>query len=303
VDAVIIATPHWQHASIAIAALRAGKHVVCEKPLAVTVDQADAVLQAADEARGTFAVVYQTRFEPAFRHAKALLDSGELGPVYRCEIVETGWRPQAYYQSSPWRGTWKGEGGGVLLNQAPHVLDRYVWLCGMPESVVARCDTNLHDIEVEDTASAILRHASGAHGLIHVNTVETPPVSRTVVSCDRGSITIENGKTCVTRLRDSIRERTNVETQPIATIAAERFELSRVPTDPFNALLTAFYDDFAAAVFSEAPLSCPGTEGGTEGRGAVELANAIILSSMRGSAVTLPLVREEYTRLIASLTS
>src|SRR5687767_490094 len=158
VDAVVIATPHWQHADLAIASLRAGLHVLCEKPLTVTVGQADEVLRVADESAGIFAVVHQKRFEPAYLGAKRLLESGELGPIYRCSMIESAWRSEAYYSSSPWRGTWKGEGGGVLLNQAPHILDRYAWLCGMPETIQARCDTNLHKIEVEDTASAIMRH-------------------------------------------------------------------------------------------------------------------------------------------------
>ncbi len=188
VDAVVIATPHWQHGDIAIAALNAGLHVICEKPLTVTVEQADEVLRVAAQSSGMFAVVHQKRFEPAYMYAKRLLDSGELGPIYRCSMIESAWRSEAYYRSSPWRGTWKGEGGGVLLNQAPHILDRYAWLCGMPEMVTARCDTSLHDIEVEDTASAIFRHANGAHGYIHISTIEAPAITRTVISCDRGRI-------------------------------------------------------------------------------------------------------------------
>src|SRR5262249_15436347 len=153
VDLIVIATPHWQHADLAIAALRAGLHVVCEKPLTVTVTQADLVLKVAQESKQLLTAVFQTRFEPVYQRAKAVLGSGELGSIIHCEMVETFWRSNAYYLSSPWRATWKGEGGGVLLNQAPHVIDRYLWLCGMPKSVTGFCDTTLHKIEVEDTAS------------------------------------------------------------------------------------------------------------------------------------------------------
>jgi dTDP-4-amino-4,6-dideoxygalactose transaminase/predicted dehydrogenase len=294
VDAVVIATPHWQHADLAIACLRQGLHVLCEKPLTVTVAQADEVLRVAGESPGIFAVVHQKRFEPAYLGAKRLLESGELGPIYRCSMIESAWRSEAYYNSSPWRGTWKGEGGGVLLNQAPHILDRYAWLCGMPETIQARCDTNLHKIEVEDTASAIMRHHNGAHGYIHISTVEAPAISRTVISCDRGRITIENGKVSVSRLRDSIIERTAKDSRLMGNLESDTREL-QLPAE--GDMLAVFYDDFAAAANGSGALTCPGAEG----RNAVELANAMILSSTRGEAVSLPLDREGYSQLIEKM--
>ena len=287
VDAVVIATPHWQHGELAIEALRAGLHVLCEKPLTVTVAQADEVLKVAEQSRGIFAVVHQKRFEPAYLYAKQLLDSGELGEVYRCSMIESAWRSEAYYRSSPWRGTWKGEGGGVLLNQAPHILDRYAWLCGMPATVTARCDTSLHKIEVEDTASAIMRHANGAHGYIHISTIEAPAISRVVISCDRGRIAIENGKVQITRLRDSIRERTEHDTQLMGELENDTRTLQLPSTGD---VLGVFYEDFAAAAHGERALTCRGDEG----RNAVELANAMLLSSALGTAVQLPLDRRAY---------
>ena len=286
-DAVVIATPHWQHADLAVKALNAGLHVLCEKPLSVTVAQSDEVLKAAAESRGTFAVVHQKRFEPAYLYAKQLLTSGELGALYRCSMVESAWRSETYYRASPWRGTWRGEGGGVLLNQAPHILDRYAWLCGMPETVTARCDTSLHDIEVEDTASAILHHANGAHGFIHISTIEAPAISRVVLSCDRGRVTIENGTVYITKLRDSIRERTAHDTQLMGDLENDTFTI-QLPSG--GDLLSVFYDDFLAAVHGTGRLTCPGVEG----RDAVELANAMLLSSALGTAVQLPLDRRQY---------
>ncbi len=296
VDAVVIATPHWQHADLAIAALNAGLHVICEKPLTVTVEQADEVLRVAALSSGMFAVVHQKRFEPAYMYAKRLLDSGELGPIYRCSMIESAWRSEAYYRSSPWRGTWKGEGGGVLLNQAPHILDRYAWLCGMPEMVTARCDTSLHQIEVEDTASAIFRHANGAHGFIHISTIEAPAIARTVISCDQGRISIDNGKLFVTRLRQSIRERTANDPQLMGDLESDTREIYLPPAE--NAL-AVFYSDFASAVNGDAQLTCRGEEG----RDVVELANAIVLSSMRREAVNLPLKRGDYAQFISEITS
>jgi len=288
VDAIVIATPHWLHGELAISALKAGLHVLCEKPLTVTVAQADEVLNAASQSRGMFVVVHQKRFEPAYLYVKQLLDSGELGPLYRCSMIESAWRSEAYYRSSPWRGTWKGEGGGVLLNQAPHILDRYAWLCGMPETVTARCDTNLHAIEVEDTASAILHHANGAHGYIHISTIEAPAISRMVLCCDRGRITVENGKVQVTTLRDSIRERTAHDTQ---LMGALENETRTIQLSSEGDVLSVFYDDFLAAVHGTGTLTCPGHEG----LNAVELANAMLLSSAQGTTIHLPLDRQEYS--------
>jgi dTDP-4-amino-4,6-dideoxygalactose transaminase/predicted dehydrogenase len=295
IDAIVIATPHWQHAQLAIAGFRAGLHVVCEKPLAVTVAEADEILENAAHGKGLFAVVHQTRFEPAYQYAKRLLDSGELGPIYRCSMIESLWRTNAYYRSSPWRGTWKGEGGGVLLNQAPHVLDRYVWLCGLPKTVTAHCETALHTIEVEDMASALLRHSDGANGYLHVSTNESPFVSRTEIACDRGRILIENGRVRVQKLNRSIREATSTDSRPWGELESESREIPGDLVNSFEQLLAAFYDNFAQAVNGTNKLVSPGQEA----LGAVELANAMILSSAQRCEVHLPLDRGEYERFIS----
>jgi dTDP-4-amino-4,6-dideoxygalactose transaminase/predicted dehydrogenase len=296
VDAVIIATPHWHHAELSIASLRAGLHVICEKPLAVTVSQVDEVLREARKSKAIFAVVYQSRFEPAYQEAKRILEGGELGSLLRCSMVETTWRSEAFYSSSPWRGTWKGEGGGVLLNQAPHVLDRYAWLCGMPESVSGRCDASLHTIEVEDSASAIFRHAGAVHGHIHVSTNECPAVAQMVIACDRGRIVIEDGVLRVTKLRRSIREATGMDARYWGDIESETQEFGERLVGSITELLGLFYENIALAAAGKAKLVCPGAEG----RNAVELANAIILSSNLRQEVSFPVNRADYDHLIAT---
>ena len=182
----------------------------------------------------------------------------------------------------------------MLLNQAPHILDRYAWLCGMPETVMARCDTSLHDIEVEDTASAILHHTNGTHGFIHISTIEAPAIARTVISCDRGRVTIENGKLQVTKLRNSIRERTAHDTQLMGDLENET---RTVQLPESGDVLSAFYDDFVSAVHGDGSLTCPGHEG----RDAVELANAMLLSSAIGTGVRLPLDRQQYSDFIEKM--
>ena len=299
VDAVIIAAPHWHHAELSIAALRAGLHVICEKPLAVTVSQADRVLDTARASKGIFAIVYQRRFEPAYQQAKRILDSGELGSLIRCSMIASQWRAEAFYKSSSWRGTWKGEGGGVLLNQAPHVLDRYVWLCGMPESVSGRCQASLHDIEVEDSASAIFCHARGVHGYLHVSTNECPEVAETVIACDRGRIVINDSALRVTRLHRSIREATSADGGDWHDIESETQEFGGGLIESIPALLEPFYKNIALAAAGKAQLVCPGEEG----RNAVELANAIILSSALREEVKFPVCRADYDQFITTKVS
>jgi dTDP-4-amino-4,6-dideoxygalactose transaminase/predicted dehydrogenase len=297
VDAVTIATPHWQHAELTITALGAGLHVICEKPLSVTASQADAILDASRRAKGLFAVVHQSRLEPAYRDAKEIIASGELGPILRCSMVETVWRSENYYKSSEWRGTWKGEGGGVLLNQAPHVLDRYAWLCGMPESVSGQCSTTLHDIEVEDSASAVFRHAGGMHGHIHVSTNECPAVAQTVIACDRGRIVIEGGAMRVTRLSQSIRQATRADSRYWGDIDSQTRESGGGLVSSIPQLLSLFYENLALAVVGKAELISPGSEGIY----AVEIANGIILSSMSGREIHFPIDRALYDELMHDL--
>jgi predicted dehydrogenase len=293
---VVIATPHWQHAQLVVAALRAGLHVVCEKPLTVTVGQADLVLRAAKQSTGMLTVVFQSRFEPVYQRAKAMLASGELGPIIRCEMVETFWRNNAYYRSDPWRATWEGEGGGVLLNQAPHVLDRYLWLCGIPKSVTGHCDTAIHPIEVEDTASAMMLHEGGCHGYLHVNTTECPRLSRIVVSCDRGRITIQNGRMRVDRLRESIRTKTFTSAASFSDIDSRAEDLGGSLIDSETDLLSRMYENVGLAIAGRQPLLVEAAEASN----AVELANAILLSSASGRGVSLPIDRSAYEAFISA---
>lgn len=300
VDCVVVATPHWQHGELSAAALDRGIHVLCEKPLTVTVSDADRLLEAAARSSSMFGVVHQTRFHPVYRYVKQLLESGELGEIQRCSMVETAWRTEAYYRSSPWRGTWSGEGGGVLLNQAPHLLDRFAWLCGMPTQVNAKCDTRLHQIEVEDTVSALFQYRNGAHGYVHINTTESPAISQTVISCDRGRIEINNGAVTVSRLRASLKDKTANDSRLFGELQAEIRDVPFPPRVALQDMLRAFYDDFVEAVHGNGnkTLTCDGREG----IHAVELANAMILSSHEGGPVSLPLDRARYDAFIQSKT-
>ncbi|MEZ4675271.1 MAG: Gfo/Idh/MocA family oxidoreductase [Caldilineaceae bacterium] len=165
-DITIILTPHPFHAAIAIDALNAGSHVLVEKPMAVQVAEADAMIAAAKQNNRLIAVNFQQRFRPEVEAARQLIENGQLGEIQRVTQVEPWLRTVAYYKSAGWRGTWKGEGGGVLMNQAPHSLDLLCHLAGMPKRVVAWNRTLRHSIEVEDTSMAMLEWENGALGSI-----------------------------------------------------------------------------------------------------------------------------------------
>jgi len=166
VDAVMVATPHYFHPEICIYAMERGKPVISEKPIAVTVSGADAMVEAAQRTGVPFAVMHQSRSEPIWQAAWDLVKSGRLGELYRTMLVYADFRSQAYYNSAGWRATWDGEGGGVLINQSPHSLDRFTWLGGLPNRVTAFNATRNHRIEVEDVAAAMLEYPNGAVGYV-----------------------------------------------------------------------------------------------------------------------------------------
>ena len=154
-DAVLVATPHPLHEEITCAAAERGLHVLCEKPLADSVASADRMIACCRSAGVLLGVVFQQRADPSRRAMKRLVSEGTIGPLHRVAMTVTLYRPQAYYDSASWRGTWKGEGGGILM-QAAHALDQIAWMAGMPRSVQALTLTRLHDIETENTAVALL---------------------------------------------------------------------------------------------------------------------------------------------------
>ncbi|MDX6203033.1 MAG: UDP-N-acetyl-2-amino-2-deoxyglucuronate dehydrogenase [Frankiales bacterium] len=194
VDAVAICTPSGTHADLVVAALDAGKHVIVEKPLDVSLDAAHRVAEAQARSDRTVAVVSQHRFDPASEVVHNAVATGAFGRITSGVASLAWWRSQGYYDSGEWRGTWALDGGGALMNQGIHTVDLMIWLLGEPVEVYAATATLSHErIEVEDTAVATVRFASGALGLIHATTAAYPGISaRLQVHGDRGSAVIEN---------------------------------------------------------------------------------------------------------------
>ena len=294
-EAVLIATPHYQHPTLAIEAFRHGKHVLCEKPAGVyTLQVRDMIAEADKHPELTFGMMFNQRTNCVYRKAKALIDSGALGEIKRMIWVVTDWyRTQSYYDAGAWRATWDGEGGGVLLNQCPHQLDLLQWLCGLPTTVRAFChEGKWHDIEVEDDVTAYLEFPGGATGVFIASTGELPGTNRLEIACDRGKVVCENGQLTLWRLpqSESAYYRRSASAYPHAETQVEI-----LPLDGENPQHVGVLNAFAAHILHGTPLVADGAEGIR----ALMLSNAMHLSSWTGKPVSLPIDEGEFARLLA----
>ena len=208
IDAVIVVVPHYFHPEMAIKAFEKGRHVLIEKPAGVYTKHVREMNAAAKKSGKVFGIMFNQRSIPAHQKIKDLVDSGELGEIKRTNWIITNWyRPQSYYDSAGWRATWKGEGGGILLNQCPHQLDLWQWICGMPAKVRAYCSFGkYHDIEVEDDVTGYVEYENGATGVFISSTGEAPGSNRFEIAADNGSLVFEGGKITFWRNRVSERE-------------------------------------------------------------------------------------------------
>ncbi len=296
VDAVMIVTPHYAHTTIAIDAFAAGLHVMSDKPVAVHKADAQRMLDAQAKSGKKFGVMFQLRTSPANRKFKELLNSGELGKITRINWIITTWlRTQTYYDSGDWRASWRGEGGGALLNQCPHQLDLFQWFFGMPNKVQAFCHLGkYHDIEVEDEVTAYMEFANGCTAVFITSTAEFPGTNRLEVTCDRGRLVLEDGQLTFKRSEQKVSEiiANSKETFP----RLETWDVKiPVPSNDISAteVLTAFAD---AILFDKEPLVT-----GAEAMNELELGNAMLLSSLLKKEVPLPLDAAEYERELMKL--
>jgi predicted dehydrogenase len=295
-DLAVICTPHPSHAAIALDCFGAGAHVLVEKPVTVSVGEADELIAAAASAGRTLAVSFQQRFRPEVEAAKALIAKGELGALVRVLCVEPWFRTHAYYRSAGWRGTWAGEGGGVLMNQAQHTIDLLCYLAGQPVRVWGVTRTLQHTIETEDTAHALLEFANGAPGYLFVTTAEAGAQYLEIVG-ERASLRLNDGRLTVTRFQPSQRTQMRDSPESFAAPAVSVVELRPEPAGPTGH--AAVYCDLAAALAEGRRPRCDGADA----RESLELANALTLSSHLGRAVDLPIDRAAYAGLLAELRS
>ncbi len=284
-DALLIATPHYQHTSLGIAALEAGLHVMVEKPISAHKADAERLLACAcGHPKQILAGMFQLRVEPRYAKLRALLSQGELGRIQRVTWINTDWfRTDAYYASGGWRATWKGEGGGVLLNQCLHNLDVLAWLLGQPRRLRGFCQFGQwHNIEVEDQVTAWFEYADGATGTFISSTGEAPGTNRFEIAGSRGRVVLENNRLIFTR-----NESDALEWSRNATVGFSKPEVwnIEIPFTDATQQHATLMQNFVAAILDGAPLIAPGSDG----MHSVELANAIVYSSLTGQTLDLPL--------------
>lgn len=296
VDAVLVATPHYSHTDIGIDALRNGLHVLVEKPVSVHKADCERLLAAHQNRRLVFGAMFNQRTEPCYRKVKALVEKGELGRLMRVNWIITNWfRTQHYFDAGTWRATWKGEGGGVLLNQCPHQLDLLVWFAGMPRRVWGFCGLGrYHDIEVEDDVTAYLEYEGGATGVFVTSTGEAPGVNRLEIAGEMGNLVVEDGR--IRLVRNEVSCRTFCRKARKAFAAPEVWNVE-IPTPDSGGQHAAVTQNFVDAILDGTPLVAPASEG----LRSVELGNAILYSSLTGKAVDLPLDGKAYERLLKRL--
>jgi predicted dehydrogenase len=290
VDAVVIATPAGTHAPLMRDAIAAGMHVYCEKPIAPTSDEGYALADAARDANVVLQVGFQMRWHAGYR---ALRDAyAGLGELRRATMVANNWfRPQAYFEASPWRATWRMAGGGVLMNQAVHQLDALINTVGMPNRVTAQARTRAHAAEVEDEAYALLEWPGGARGTLVASLNEISGREYFEIVCEGGAVTLADGYDVNVATHANTTDAIAAAEGEYASFDAawRNIEVPRRRSEEFD-MFCAAQRDFAAAV-SERRAPIVDAVSGTR---SVELANAIYLSALEDTSVELPVAPGVY---------
>jgi predicted dehydrogenase len=285
VGAVIIATPHFQHTTLGIVAFENGVHALVEKPISSHKADAEKLIAAHKKyPKIIFAGMFQLRTEPRYLKIQKMIEDGDLGEIVRVNWINTDWyRTEAYYSSSDWRATWKGEGGGVLLNQCLHNLDTLQWLCGMPQRVRGFCQLGrFHKIEVEDNVTTYLEWANGATGTFISSSGEAPGTNRFEIAGTLGRLVLENNKLMFTRNAADMIEFSQTAKQGFVKPDAKEEEILFENAVQPHAIMV---QNFVNAILDGEPLIAPGEEG----INSVELANVMIYSSLLDQTLELPM--------------
>ncbi|MEH7142546.1 Gfo/Idh/MocA family protein [Priestia megaterium] len=301
VDAIVTCVPHYLHPEMGINALKRNIHALVEKPAGVYTKQVKELNEfAASKPELTFGIMFNQRTNPLYQKVKEIIDNGEIGNIRRTNwIITTWWRPQGYYDQSEWRATWGGEGGGVLVNQAPHQLDLLQWICGMPKKVYSNVKYGYQrNIVVEDEVTTMLDYGNGATGVFITCTHDVVGTDRFEILGDKGKVVIDDSKkVTIKRLTKPESELSSslswadvmkiFRGQGLSDIYSEEvLEFESV----WGAQHIAVMENFAANIVEGTPLLAPGSDG-IHG---VTLANAIHLSSWLGTEIEIPLDEELY---------
>ena len=300
IDCVLVAVPHYDHPKYAIMALKKGLHTLIEKPAGVYTKQVVEMNEVAKESDAVFGIMMNQRTNCIYRKMREIVKSGTLGEIKRTSLIITDWyRPQVYYDSGDWRATWSGEGGGVLLNQCPHNLDLWQWICGMPTKIHAKLHYGKwHDVEIEDDVSAYCEYANGATGTFVTTTGDTPGTNRFEITLEKGKLVAEDGKLKMWVNEMTEKEFSKTNENPFAR---PNFEFSEVETDGENPQHSGVLNQFADAILHGGELVARGEEG----INGLTISNAMHLSSWLDKEIDLTtfdsdLFYEELKKRIAT---
>lgn len=290
IEACMICVPHYDHPKYAIECMKRGIHVMVEKPAGVYTKQVREMCEEAEKHPDVvFGMMFNQRTNCIYRKMRELVQSGKYGEIRRTNWIITNWyRPQAYYDSGDWRATWSGEGGGVLLNQCPHQLDLWQWICGMPVKVESHLKYGKwHDIEVEDDVTTYVEYANGATGIFITSTGDAHGTNRFEIQLDKAKIVAEDDKLSLLEYDMTEQEFSKTNTNPFATVNAHSVE---VETDGQNPQHIGVVNAWGGAILRGEPLIA----GGEEGINGLTLSNAMHLSSWLNKEIELPFDEELY---------
>ncbi|MBQ3485344.1 MAG: Gfo/Idh/MocA family oxidoreductase [Clostridia bacterium] len=300
IDACIVATPHYDHPGLAIECMKRSIHVMVEKPAGVYTKQVREMNAMADQhPEVVFGLMFNQRTNHVYRKARELVQSGKYGRIRRTNWIITDWyRTQHYYDSGAWRATWAGEGGGVLLNQCPHQLDLWQWICGMPVKVQSHLKYGQwHDIEVEDDVTTYVEYENGATGVFVTTTGDPHGTNRFEIMMDKAKLVVTYGGIELKEFGVSEPEWTATCKEGFACMPATDV---KVETDGKNEQHTGVVNAWGGAILRGEPLIADGREG----INGLMLSNAMHLSAFLGREVTLPideeLFHEELKKRIAT---
>ncbi len=288
-DVMIVATPHYDHPRLVIEGLQKGYHMMCEKPAGVYTKAVREMNEVASKSDKKFGIMFNQRTNPVYIKMKELVESGAIGAIKRTNWLITDWyRGQSYYDSGNWRATWDGEGGGVLLNQCPHNLDLWQWICGMPCKVHAHMHFGKwHHIEVEDDVTAYVEYPNGATGVFITSTADAPGTNRFEVLGSGGKLVCENNKLLYSKNSMDEREFCFSGAGGFAALTSETEELT---FDGYGEQHVGVLKAFAGYILrGEKPVA-----NGEEGINGLTLSNAMHLSAFLNRAVDLPLDEDLY---------
>ncbi len=283
-DAVLVVTPHLSHESIAVEAMQLGLHVLCDKPSGAYRSQARRMNEEAlKHPELIFGMMFNQRMNPVFQKMKHIVASGKYGKIIRVNWIMTDWyRPESYYASGGWRGTWDKEGGGILLNQCPHNLDLLQWICGMPSEVQAYCsEGKYHDIEVEDEVTAFLRFPNDATGVIYATTGEASGINRFEISMEDAMLVYENNELKIRELEES---ELNFRINSKDLFGQPKANWRKIECEGVDRAHAGVLQNFVDSIEGKTDLFIPGTEG----LKSLTMSNAMYLSSWSGRTIKIP---------------